>query len=152
MGDPAQADQELIVDYPYHDMTDEFNYHYGHYEIAANYMFMMDNLMDLTHLGYVHTSTIGGNPEENDKAEMTTTRTEHGAHYNRWMAGSTPPPSFIKAAGFENKIDPFYDQKGVLVMAPGPSERPLGSQNPTGHKTQFCVSNFVFFLYFKSIN
>jgi vanillate O-demethylase monooxygenase subunit len=109
MGDPAQADQELIVDYSYHDMTDEFNYHYGHYEIAANYMFMMDNLMDLTHLGYVHTSTIGGNPEENDKAEMTTTRTEHGAHYNRWMAGSTPPPSFIKAAGFENKIDRWQD-------------------------------------------
>ena len=54
-------------------MMEEFNYNCGHYEIAANYMFMMDNLMDLTHLRYLHTSTIGGNPEKNNSAEMTTT-------------------------------------------------------------------------------
>ena len=30
--------------------------------IKANYLMMIDNLMDLTHLGYVHTKTIGGNP------------------------------------------------------------------------------------------
>jgi hypothetical protein len=41
-------------------MTEEFNYNYGNYETAANYMFMTDNLMNLTHLGYVYTPTIGG--------------------------------------------------------------------------------------------
>ena len=78
-GDPELADESRIIDFPYHDQTGEYNFHYGRYDIAANYMFMMDNLMDLTHLGYVHGTTIGGNPEEHDEAEMTTTRTENGA-------------------------------------------------------------------------
>jgi phenylpropionate dioxygenase-like ring-hydroxylating dioxygenase large terminal subunit len=73
MGNPARADQEEILEYAYYDMMEEFNYNCGHYEIAANYMFMMDNLMDLTHLRYLHTSTIGGNPDKNNSAEMTTT-------------------------------------------------------------------------------
>ncbi len=109
MGDPAQADTGLIVDFAWHDRTDEWNFHYARYDIAANYMFMIDNLMDLTHLGYVHTSTIGGNPGEHDDAELTTTRTERGARYVRWMMGSTPPPSFIKVAGFKGKVDRWQD-------------------------------------------
>jgi phenylpropionate dioxygenase-like ring-hydroxylating dioxygenase large terminal subunit len=109
MGDPALADESEIIDFPYHDMEDQYNFHFGRYDIAANYMFMMDNLMDLTHLGYVHATTIGGNPEEHDDAEMTTIRTERGAHFNRKMPNSTPPPSFKKAASFEGQIDRYMD-------------------------------------------
>ena len=108
-GDAEQADESLIIDFPYHDMADEYNFHFARYDIGANYMFMMDNLMDLTHLGYVHTSTIGGNPQEHDDAELTTTRTENGAHYIRWMMNSTPPPSFQKAVGFEGQVDRWQD-------------------------------------------
>ena len=32
------------------------------YPIKGNYMLMVDNLMDLTHLGYLHAKTVGGNP------------------------------------------------------------------------------------------
>ena len=105
MGDPARADESQIIDYPYHVPSDEWNFHYGHYDIAANYMFMIDNLMDLTHLGYVHVSTIGGNPGQNDHAEMVTERTERGARYRRWMLDTTPPPSFVKVAGFKGNVD-----------------------------------------------
>ncbi|MGE3245096.1 MAG: Rieske 2Fe-2S domain-containing protein [Beijerinckiaceae bacterium] len=109
MGDPARADEGAIVNYDYHDRTDEYNFHYARYDIAANYMFMIDNLMDLTHLGYVHTSTIGGNPAEHDHAELITERTENGAHFCRWMMASTPPPSFQAVAGFKGKIDRWGD-------------------------------------------
>jgi len=109
MGDPSRADESLIADFPWHDMTSEWNFHYSRYDISANYMFMIDNLMDLTHLGYVHTSTIGGNPNEHDGAELITERTTNGAHYVRWMMGSTPPPSFIKAGGFKGQVDRWQD-------------------------------------------
>ncbi len=105
MGDPALADESKIIDFPYHDMEDEYNFHFARYDMSANYMFMMDNLMDLTHLGYVHTSTIGGNPQEHDDAELITERTENGAKYTRWMMNSTPPPSFQKVVGFEGQVD-----------------------------------------------
>lgn len=108
-GDPALADESQIINFPFHDMNDEWNFHFSRYDIASNYMFMMDNLMDLTHLGYVHTSTIGGNPEEHDGAELITSRTENGAHFIRWMMNSTPPPSFVNGAGFKGKIDRWAD-------------------------------------------
>ena len=109
MGDPALADETQIVDFPFHDQTNQWDFKFAKYDIAANYMLMIDNLMDLTHLGYVHNSTIGGNPEEHDDAELTTNRTEKGAHYIRWMMASTPPPSFVKAAGFSGRVDRWQD-------------------------------------------
>lgn len=108
-GDPALADERLIVDFPFHDQHDEYEFRFDCYEIAANYMLMIDNLMDLTHLGYVHGSTIGGNPDEHDDAELTTSRTDNGAHFVRWMMGSTPPPSFLKAGGFAGQVDRWQD-------------------------------------------
>jgi hypothetical protein len=41
-------------------------------------MLMVDNLMDLTHLGYLHAKTVGGNPAAHIEAEMKTTRTPTG--------------------------------------------------------------------------
>ncbi|MFK7962333.1 MAG: Rieske 2Fe-2S domain-containing protein [Burkholderiaceae bacterium] len=109
MGDPALADESLIVDFPFHEQTDQWNFKFAKYDISANYMLMIDNLMDLTHLGYVHVSTIGGNPSEHDDAELETKRTDKGAHYVRWMMASTPPPSFVSAAGFKGKVDRWQD-------------------------------------------
>ncbi|MGB1011924.1 MAG: Rieske 2Fe-2S domain-containing protein [Thiolinea sp.] len=109
VGEPELADTSQIVDYPYHDMNDEWNFTFAKYDISANYMLLMDNLMDLAHLGYVHKSTIGGNPSEHDDAEMETERTERGAHFTRWLMNSTPPPAFVNAAGFKGKIDRWQD-------------------------------------------
>ena len=70
------------------------------YPIKAAAMLMVDNLMDLTHLGYVHTSTIGGNPSQHVEAKMQTERTPLGLKFTRWMLNSVPPPTYVKAVGF----------------------------------------------------
>ena len=62
-------------------------------------MLMVDNLMDLTHLGYVHTTTIGGNPATHVEAKMETERTPLGLKFTRWMLNSLPPPTYVKAVG-----------------------------------------------------
>ena len=105
-GDPARADPSLIIDWPFHD---DWSCNFGRYDIDANFMFMVDNLMDLTHLGYVHGSTIGGNPEQHNDAELTTTKRENGAHFLRWMLDSVPPPSFKNVGGFTTNIDRWSD-------------------------------------------
>jgi vanillate O-demethylase monooxygenase subunit len=61
--------------------------------------------MDLTHLGYLHAKTVGGNPAQHFAAEMKTVRTPTGLKFTRWMRNSMPPPSYVKAAGFEGRID-----------------------------------------------
>ena len=63
MGDAARADESLIVDYPFHDMPAEWPHRKATFRIGANYMMMIDNLMDLSHLAYVHSKTIGGSPK-----------------------------------------------------------------------------------------
>ena len=105
MGDPALADESRIVDFPFHDAGAEWPFRFDRYRFEANFMFVMDNLMDLTHLGYVHGSTIGGFPQSHVDAEMETTATANGAKFVRWMMASPPPPSFVAIGGFEGPVD-----------------------------------------------
>jgi vanillate O-demethylase monooxygenase subunit len=102
LGDAALADPASIVDFPYHDTWP--NKH-DVYPIKGNYMLMVDNLMDLTHLGYLHAKTVGGNPGQHVEAEMKTVRTPTGIRFTRWMKNSVPPPSYVRAAGFQGRVD-----------------------------------------------
>jgi phenylpropionate dioxygenase-like ring-hydroxylating dioxygenase large terminal subunit len=79
------------------------------YPIKANYMLMVDNLMDLTHLGYLHAKTVGGNPAAHVEAEMKTTRTPTGVKFTRWLRDSLPPPTYVKAAGFTGRVDRWQE-------------------------------------------
>jgi vanillate O-demethylase monooxygenase subunit len=105
MGDPARADESAIIDWPYHDQPDRWPYRRAMFPIAANYMMMIDNLMDLSHLGYVHGRTIGGSPRVHSTADMKVERTATGAMLIREMHDMPPPPSFIKAVNFQGNID-----------------------------------------------
>ena len=109
MGDPARADETLIVDYPYHDQPGEWPHRKAMFPIKANYMLMIDNLMDLTHLGYVHRQTIGGNPGQHVAANMDTRQTDRGAYFIRWMLDHDPPPTYRKGGKFDDKVDRWQE-------------------------------------------
>ena len=51
MGDPAKADRPQIVSYPWHNDTANWPHKHTMYPIKSAAMLMVDNLMDLTHLG-----------------------------------------------------------------------------------------------------
>lgn len=108
MGDPAKADESLIIDYPFHDQPEKWPHKKSTFVIGANYMMMMDNLMDLSHLAYVHRKTIGGSPDAHAAAENSVDETERGCLYQRWMMNSPPPPTYVKAVGFEGNIDRWH--------------------------------------------
>lgn len=105
MGDQAKADPATIVPWPFH--ADPVNWPHKHtmYPIKASAMLMVDNLMDLTHLGYIHVSTIGGNPMQHVDATMEVERLPLGVRFTRWMLDSVPPPTYVKAVGFQGRID-----------------------------------------------
>ena len=105
IGDPEAADASKILHFPYHDDPARWPNKHDVYPIKGNYMLMVDNLMDLTHLGYLHAKTVGGNPAQHLAAEMKTTRTAGGLKFTRWMKNSVPPPSYVKAAGFKGRVD-----------------------------------------------
>lgn len=113
MGEAARADTSTIVDFPYHNDDARWPNKHDCYRINANYMLMVDNLMDLTHLGYLHAKTVGGNPSAHVNAEMKTDRTPNGIKFTRWMRNSVPPPSYVKAAGFRGRVDRWQEFEWV---------------------------------------
>jgi vanillate O-demethylase monooxygenase subunit len=118
MGDAGAADETKIVDYPYHDQPEKWPHKKATFTIGANYMMMMDNLMDLSHLAYVHRKTIGGSPDAHAAAENSVTETETGCVYERWMMNSPPPPTYVKAVGFEGQIDRWHHFEYLAPSTP----------------------------------
>jgi phenylpropionate dioxygenase-like ring-hydroxylating dioxygenase large terminal subunit len=113
MGEAARADAGKIVDFPYHDDHAHWPNKHAVMPIKGNYMLMVDNLMDLTHLGYLHARTVGGNPSAHVAAEMKTTRTPGGLKFERWMRNSVPPPTYVKAYGFAGRVDRWQEFEWV---------------------------------------
>jgi phenylpropionate dioxygenase-like ring-hydroxylating dioxygenase large terminal subunit len=62
MGDPARADQGLIPDTHYLD-DPGWRGTPGYFHYEANYLLIADNLLDFSHLAYVHEKTLGGSPK-----------------------------------------------------------------------------------------
>ena len=93
MGDAAAADPALIPDYsnltaPEQRAVGRTNH------VFANYKLVTDNLMELSHAGYVHQSTIG-NPEFTAKGKLTSSRTENGVRVHRLVDDVPPPPTYV---------------------------------------------------------
>jgi vanillate O-demethylase monooxygenase subunit len=113
MGEAAKADPARIVDASYHNDIEHWPERHDRLRIAGSYLLMVDNLMDLTHLGYVHRRTIGGNPSQHVDAKMETARTPTGVRFTRWMLNSPPPPTYVKAYGFKGRIDRWQEFEWV---------------------------------------
>lgn len=95
MGDVALADRSHIHDFP--PLTDKANWRgfekesYLHYQ--ANWMLIVDNLADFTHVAFVHTNTLGGSESyayESVPDEVLPLQT--GLAIKRWHKNSPPPP------------------------------------------------------------
>lgn len=110
MGEPEQADTTKIIDYPFHNDHRKWPHKHTVYRIKAGYKLMVDNLMDMTHLAYVHKSTIGGaNAKIHVNAQMKVTPKDTGLHYLRWMLECDPPPTYQKAVPFKGKVDRWQE-------------------------------------------
>lgn len=109
MGDPAKADPAQIIPYPWHNPGSGWAWKEATYVIPCHYELIHDNLLDLTHLGYVHKRTIGGNPSAHVNADMKTTRVDRHVKVVRWMRDSVPPPTYTNAAKFKGNIDRWQE-------------------------------------------
>lgn len=109
MGEAERADPAAIVRHPWHD-DPKWGWTKDRYLVNANYQLITDNLMDLTHVGYVHKKTIGGTPEAHSNAETTTTRGKDGIKVSRWMLNSIPPPAYTQAVKFnKERVDRWME-------------------------------------------
>jgi vanillate O-demethylase monooxygenase subunit len=79
------------------------------YHYKAPWQLIHDNLLDLSHLGYVHTRTIGGNASIHFKPEMTVADGPDWVRVVRHMHNSEPPPTYLEAWPFAGPIDRWQE-------------------------------------------
>jgi vanillate O-demethylase monooxygenase subunit len=102
MGDEDRADASLIPRHTWHD-DEAWEWVKDCYLVAANYQLITDNLMDLTHVGYVHSRTIGGTPQAHSDADTQVSANEQGVRVERWMLNSVPPPTYTAVCKFNTE-------------------------------------------------
>ena len=101
-GDAALADESKIKHLEWHDNPD-WAYGGGLFHIACDYRLMIDNLMDLTHETYVHSTSIG--QKEIDEAPCKTTVEGDQVITSRFMENITAPPFWKMALRGNNLAD-----------------------------------------------
>ncbi len=130
MGDPERADPAAVPDM--HWLVDRrWTCSIGYHHIAANYRLLNDNLLDLSHESFVHVETIGSRAvaESPVKAEIIDDRE---VRVSRFMADCDPPPFYVKASGFTERIDRWhttiFHPPSTLVIENG--SKPAGATDP----------------------
>jgi phenylpropionate dioxygenase-like ring-hydroxylating dioxygenase large terminal subunit len=103
MGDPARADESKIVDFHWLNHP-EWRAKGTTFHVKSNYELILENLLDLTHLTFLHGGTIGTYATA-ENAEVTTRATDHDVTVTRWIMDSPAPATYVKARGFASNID-----------------------------------------------
>jgi vanillate O-demethylase monooxygenase subunit len=91
MGDPALANPDTIPDFSCHS-DPRYPTVGGVIEMHANYELISDNLMDLTHVEYVHAGILGSDAIKRGSHEITQNGTT--MYSNRWCPDGLAPPAW----------------------------------------------------------
>lgn len=93
-GDPDKAEAASIPDFSKLSSPD-FAAVGTTNHVKASHELVIDNLMDLSHVGFVHTSTIG-NTDMGANGRIKVVNTESGVRVTRWVIDCAPPPTYVK--------------------------------------------------------
>ena len=136
MGDPTKADPATIPAMPW--LSDpNWTTTPGRIHVKTNYQFILDNLLDLTHVSYVHKNTLAGDPRE-ATTPAKTERLPNGVRVGRWMLDFAPPPLFAKAGNFKSNVDRWqhvtWHPPGIVYLNVGCAKAGTGA--PQGDRSQ----------------
>lgn len=128
-GRPEAADPARIVSHPYHQ-DPGWAWRGGMLAVQANHQLIVDNLLDLSHLQYVHRKTIGGDPEEESRAELRVRREDDAVYVRRWLRDVAPSQIHRMSMGFDMRVDRWQEftfRPGVLQFHSGAAPAGTGA-------------------------
>mgnify|MGYP001179510392 CR=1 FL=1 len=140
LGDPTLADPGTVPDMRQMDPPDWAG-DGGTIAVGANYMLVLDNLMDLTHEEFVHAGSIG--QAELSESDFEVAHDERTVTVTRWMLGIDPPPFWLKNMrdkfpGFEGKVDRWqiirFETPSTICIDVGVAKAGTGA--PEGDRSQ----------------
>lgn len=110
MGDPVKADRQMLPDNFSCDHPDWVHIPgYLHYETP--YLLICDNLLDFSHLSYVHEKTLGGSPAialARPVVEQVTSPGQRGIKVTRHVRNVPAPPFYQRFRSFSGNLDRWF--------------------------------------------
>jgi len=103
MGDPALADPDEIFEIENFDNPDWGYTDGGTLPIACNYLWVVDNLLDPSHVAWVHVTSFAGGGTDDQPLQMD--KTDRGVIVSRWIYGNAPSPYYKDLVKFDGPCD-----------------------------------------------
>jgi phenylpropionate dioxygenase-like ring-hydroxylating dioxygenase large terminal subunit len=130
-GDAAKADPALIPDL-FHNDAPGWTSADSSLDVKADYLWLVENLLDLSHLPYVHINSIGS--AEDITSDLVWERGESFVRGTRVSRGLSPAPS-MKARGIDYKLDQtqvmtFLPPSHILIEITRKESAPPPGQEP----------------------
>jgi phenylpropionate dioxygenase-like ring-hydroxylating dioxygenase large terminal subunit len=100
----APAKEELLPRFHHRLIDENWNNVHGSMVLNCGYRLILDNLLDLSHVAFVHSST-NGTPEVAEKADLQTTSKDQSVRVTRVMRDVPPAPAFKSIGGYSDNID-----------------------------------------------
>jgi vanillate O-demethylase monooxygenase subunit len=105
MGNPSLADPDTIFPIENFDDPDWGYTDGGVLDIDCNYLWIADNLLDPSHVAWVHLTSFAGAGTDDQPLEIS--RTDRGVIVSRWIYGQPPSPYYaglVKFAGAADRL------------------------------------------------
>ena len=147
MGEPELADSNDILNIENFDNPDWGCTEGGTMEMECNYLWICDNLLDPSHVAWVHVSSFAG--AGTDDGQLDLHRTESGVTVSRWIYGQLPSPYYSGLVKFEGQCDRLqhYELRIPSIAINKSVYTPVGTggpDKPAVDKTYINVSyNFM---------
>lgn len=130
MGDPDKADAGLVPDTQWLDHPEWRSLDgYIHYDV--DYLLICDNLLDFSHLPFVHPTTLGGGADYAANLPKVE-RLDNGVKITRWALGIDPPPFAAAVRDWGGKVDRWniynFTIPATLLMDSGMAPTGQGAQ------------------------
>jgi phenylpropionate dioxygenase-like ring-hydroxylating dioxygenase large terminal subunit len=143
MGDPARADSSKIPDYPFMVPDPNWRLVSGYLRVAANYRYIIDNLVDVAHVPVLHGDMF--NCPEMAKAK-TFVEKEGAAIWAKRVAVVSAPPTLFDVlwrqtrgdyvGPMDNWADSRWDAPSLISQNTGVAL--TGTPRETGMQTKNC--------------
>jgi len=103
MGEPHLADPSKIFPIENFDNPDWGYTDGGVLDIDCNYLWVVDNLLDPSHVAWVHVGTFAG--VGTDGGDLAVEKTDRGVIVSRWIYGQPPSPYYKNLVKFDGVCD-----------------------------------------------
>lgn len=130
MGDPAKADEAMLPD-NFSNRHPDWQNKPGYLHYDTPYLLICDNLLDFSHLSYVHEKSLGGSTAialAHPQITLVDKAGQRGVHVKRTVPDVPAPPFYQRFRPYSTNLDRWFDYEfllpGTLLMHSG--GRPVG--------------------------